>query len=246
MTSSSSFAFLASSAESTVLIKLSQSVSISRSEGGGGSNGGGGQGGGFRPPPTSTPPPLPQFTEPFGSHPSFSSSSAAATTTDILSHATISPAPSVTPQNTPLPLGLIIGASVGGMVLGALLVSLFFFYRRRRAQRQAQYDQSLVAMAYNQDEEKKSTLDAPLRPPPAATAKIMDWMQRNRVVSVSTISSFSSPTVLESSGGARTSIARSVARTSISAYSQASATPDLIRPEEGGLTRPPGLSRINE
>ncbi|KAJ7497623.1 hypothetical protein FB451DRAFT_1163472 [Mycena latifolia] len=251
MTSSSSLALLASSAESTVFLKLSHSSSSFET----GPTGGGGGGGGFQPPRTSSKPP-PQFTSPpFGFDPppfsststTSSSLSALATNSGLLS-ATTSPqvsAVSGSSQNA-LPLGLIIGASVGGMVLGALIAFLLFFFRRRRAQRRAHHGQGLVAYTPNQDPEK-AAITVPLVKPssiPSPNTKVTDWMQRNnRAVSVSTISSFSSPTVIETASVGT--------RTSISAYSQASAIPsgmsaDLNKPEEGGLPRPPGLYRITE
>jgi hypothetical protein len=58
--------------------------------------------------------------------------------------ATHSPRPPPSSKSTGLPLGLIIGASVGGMVLGALLVTLVFFWRRRRAQRTARRSQAIL------------------------------------------------------------------------------------------------------
>lgn len=58
--------------------------------------------------------------------------------------ATHSPRPPPSSKSTGLPLGLIIGASVGGMVLGALLVTLVFFWRRRRAQRMARRSQAIL------------------------------------------------------------------------------------------------------
>ncbi|KAJ6521903.1 hypothetical protein DFH09DRAFT_211773 [Mycena vulgaris] len=122
------------------------------------------------------------------------------------------------------------------MALGALIVTMFFWYRRRRAQRRAYHGQGLRVYSYKQDEEK-DMLDAPLPTGAEPNTKVMDWIQRNRVVSVSTISSFSSPTLIESASVGT--------RTSISAYSQASAAPG-DRPEEGGRPRPPGLYRINE
>ncbi|KAJ7346981.1 hypothetical protein DFH08DRAFT_961383 [Mycena albidolilacea] len=144
-------------------------------------------------------------------------------------------------KSTGLPLGLIIGASVGGMVLGALLVTLVFFWRRRRAQRTARRSQAILMG--KQDEEKGSLITPFIVPPiPAApNAKVVDWMRRNRTVSVSTISSFSSPTVIESVGD----------RTSISAYSQLSALrtspgDNRVKPEDGGTNVPPRLDRINE
>ncbi|KAJ7451732.1 hypothetical protein B0H11DRAFT_2329735 [Mycena galericulata] len=248
MTSYRSFVSPASSAESTVFLELSQSTSrtgVSKGSGGGSPF----------PPPESTPertpihepPPPSQFTTSFESggspSPALSSTVAGTTNTTLLS-ATVSPqASSSSTQDNALPLDLIIGASVTGMVLGALIVTFFFFYRRRRAQHRAQQQ---GVDPFNLDEEKKVTsLDVPYTAPGTPRTspnnnRVMDWIQRNRVVSVSTISSFSSPTVLESVG----------ARTSISAYSQVSAlasgaSGDLT-PEEGGLSRPPGLDRINE
>ncbi|KAJ7495870.1 hypothetical protein B0H11DRAFT_2000993 [Mycena galericulata] len=235
MTSYRSFVSPASSAESTVFLELSQSTSrtgVSKGSGGGSPF----------PPPESTPertpihepPPPSQFTTSFESGGSPSRMLCRRMVKRAHSHllsATVSPqASSSSTQDNALPLDLIIGASVTGMVLGALIVT---------AQQQG-------VDPFNLDEEKKVTsLDVPYTAPGTPRTspnnnRVMDWIQRNRVVSVSTISSFSSPTVLESVG----------ARTSISAYSQVSAlasgaSGDLT-PEEGGLSRPPGLDRINE
>ncbi|KAJ7072008.1 hypothetical protein C8F01DRAFT_223931 [Mycena amicta] len=145
-----------------------------------------------------------------------------------------------------LPLGLIIGASVGGMILGALAVFLYFLYRRRQVRRKLfrLSDQQLVATEQGLIEKGMLPDPFPMPIPPAST-KVTDWMRRNNRsrVSVSTISSFSSPTILGSDS-----------RTSISAYSQASVLPSGASAEllsdsnrtGGELRRPPGLDRINE
>ncbi|KAJ6594265.1 hypothetical protein B0H19DRAFT_1094741 [Mycena capillaripes] len=259
MTSLTSFAFPSGSPESTVFFKLSHSSSFNSggSSGGGGNggeNGGGNNGGPFFPPPPESTPHAssrlpPQFSiasiQPTSTSSSSSDSAAVTPTNTGLLSSTNSPhssAQSASSKNNDLPL--IIGASVGGMVLGALLVTFFFFWRRRRAQRKAaRWSQGLEPYTHVQEEERKGSLDVPFDAPtiPATpNAKIVDWMRRNRTVSVSTISSFSSPTVIESVG----------TRTSISAYSQASAlasgTSGDLKAEEDGLTRPPGLYRINE
>ncbi|KAJ6498949.1 hypothetical protein C8R45DRAFT_98627 [Mycena sanguinolenta] len=148
--------------------------------------------------------------------------------------------PPPTSHTSSLPLGLIIGGSVGGMVLGALLVTLFFYWRRR-AQQKARRSQAQLGSKQDQDAEKGAPLITPFIVPPVPVvpnAKVADWMRRNRHVSVSTISSFSSPTVIESVGE----------RSSISAYSQSSAPRNGMaghpaRPE-GPLH--PGLDSINE
>ncbi|KAF7357687.1 hypothetical protein MVEN_00814300 [Mycena venus] len=234
----------------------------SSSNGGGGRNGS--NGGGFNPPP---PPPFTlsssrpsQFfsgvtssaTSTFSSSSSSASTSTADTTTITgLLSATDGPqasAVSTTSQKN-LPLGLIIGASVGGMILGALIVTLLFYWRRRRAQRQARRSQALlVGFDNNKDLAEKGFLITPFPPPatptPPTNAKVVDWMRRNahdRAVSVSTISSFSSPTVIESVGE----------RSSISAYSQLSALRSTAgdnptKPEGGSNRPPPGLYSINE
>ncbi|KAJ7772740.1 hypothetical protein DFH07DRAFT_993849 [Mycena maculata] len=256
MTSYSSFIFPASSVESTVFLKLSSPPST----GGGGVDG---QGGPPFFPPIGSPTPRPQSTSSsfvqqqsstssqFGFSSVSSSVSSTAPTSSSASalSATISPqiGSAMPPHHRPpSPVPIIIGATIGGFVLGALIVTLVFFLRRRRAQRRAPQDQQAPVNPFIQDEEKKTgSLDepAPETSPTAPNTKVMDWIQRNRVVSVSTISSFSSPTVLESVG----------ARTSISAYSQASVlasgtSGDLSRPEPGGFNRlaPPGLHPINE
>ncbi|KAJ7680673.1 hypothetical protein DFH06DRAFT_1163880 [Mycena polygramma] len=214
-----------------------------------------------RPTPTpQRPSPSPQFS-PF---PSPSSSAAVSSTSSVstaspttatgLLSATTSPqvsAQSAASSSRNTNLGLIIGASVGGMVLGALAVFFFFYWRRRQALRRARRSVGIEPYTHIPDEEKRGPLEIPFTAPGIPTtpnAKIMDWMRRNRIVSVSSISTFSSPTIIESAGD----------RTSLSAYSQASvlasgtsgelvSKPDGIgKRDEAGITQPPGLYPINE
>ncbi|KAJ7723531.1 hypothetical protein B0H16DRAFT_338908 [Mycena metata] len=198
----------------------------------GGFNGGNGGGGDNRDPFF---PPPPQTFSP----PNFSTSSSAAISSTLLSSSASSSASGATmmmfnqPTGIPpphsskrtLPLGLIIGTSVGALILGGLLVTAFFLLRRR-----AQRNRRAIS---KDDEEKQGMLETPAISPPQNT-KVVDWIRRNRV-SVSSISSFSSPTVLESVGG----------RTSFSEYSQASALASGASGELGGdgVTRPPWLYR---
>ncbi|KAJ6476022.1 hypothetical protein C8R47DRAFT_663220 [Mycena vitilis] len=222
-----------------------------------------------RPSPTpQRPTPTPQRPSPspqFSSFPTQSSSAASSpssssvltasptTATGLLSATT---SPQVSPQSAASSsrntnLGLIIGASIGGMVLGALAVFFFFYWRRRQALRRARRSVGLEPYTHIPDEEKRGPLEIPFTAPGIRTtpnAKIMDWMRRNRIVSVSSISTFSSPTVIESAGD----------RTSLSAYSQASvlasgtsgdlvSKPDGVgKRDEAGITQPPGLYPINE
>ncbi|KAF8199773.1 hypothetical protein K438DRAFT_1966141 [Mycena galopus ATCC 62051] len=268
MTIFNSFAFSARS--SAELFKLSQSSAFNGGgDGAGGENGQFGGGGGFRPPPLTTftqhpspitsAPPIPVTIE----SPTFESSSSqtsssstipatTTTATALLSSSNRPPPPvlsgSSTQHTKSVPLGLIIGASVGGMVFGALLVTFWFFWRRRRARSKARRSQLLLG---GKQDPETGALGAPLVTPfivpPAPNVKVTDWIRRNtRNVSVSTISSFSSPTIMESLGE----------RSSISAYSQSSASrggtagnTQNIRSDDGGtiLPRPgPALHRINE
>ncbi|KAJ7293826.1 hypothetical protein C8J57DRAFT_1270111 [Mycena rebaudengoi] len=149
----------------------------------------------------------------------------------------------------PLSLALIIGATIGGILLGALAVVLIIFCRRRR-------NKSAVMVIYEDEgsyrsssqiceshpeathTEKKARLSPiPVRHP---TSRVREWMHHNRVASVSSDSSFSSPTVIESVGH----------RSSLSAYSQASAfgpnSPPSYSTQDGMPKRPPGLYRISE
>ncbi|KAJ7045870.1 hypothetical protein C8F04DRAFT_451704 [Mycena alexandri] len=221
---------------------MSSSSSTRGGVNGGENNGGNDHGGGGNniPPffPPFFPPPPPQTFPP----PRLSTSLAATTSSAPPSSSSESPSASGAnlmmfnqPTGIPpphgskstLPLGLIVGTSVGALILGGLLVALFFLGRRRRAQ------QVRRAVSQN-DEEKQGMLETPPITPPR-NAKVVDWIRRNRV-SVSSISSFSSPTVLESVGG----------RTSFSEYSQASALASGTSGElghEDGVTRPPWLYR---
>ncbi|KAJ7187892.1 hypothetical protein C8R46DRAFT_4002 [Mycena filopes] len=217
---------------------------------GGGNNGGRENRPPFFPPPPAPPPPASSSSSlaPTTSSTLASTSSTLASTSSALpssSSSSSSTSPSASAVNLmmfnqptepppprhapPLPVGLIVGTSVGALILGALLVTLFFLWRRRRAQKGRGVDPKY-------DEEKQRMIEAnPVEAP--QNAKVADWIRRNRVVSVSSISSFSSPTVLES-----------VARTSFSEYSQASALPSGTSGElgrgDGGVTRPPGLYRV--
>ncbi|KAJ7077306.1 hypothetical protein B0H15DRAFT_1026245 [Mycena belliarum] len=215
----------------------------------------------FPRPATSTrlqrPPPAPSSPTSFKSSFTSSSSAVASSSSVVASTTTGAGLPTIAVSSTPspsfqttslsksqnLPLGLIFGASVAGMVLGALLVFLFFLYQRRRAQRPAP-NQGNVPYTSNADEEKAVPVPRTLDTADAASnAKVLNWMHRNGLISVSSISSFSSPTVVESGSVG--------ARTSMSAYSQASAIPsrmsvDLNKPEEEAISRPPGLYRIAE
>ncbi|KAJ7899086.1 hypothetical protein B0H13DRAFT_801102 [Mycena leptocephala] len=172
----------------------------------------GGEGNPFLPPPPRPPPTStsqqPQFSDvPFSSSassPSVALSSPSAVTTTNTGLLSATPPPQFSPksassQKNAFPLGLVIGATFGGLVLGALIVTFFFCLWRRRAQRKARRSQGLLVP--NQDKEKGS-LDVPFVAPTLSTspnAKVMNWMRHNTSVSVSTISSFSSPTLTESS-----------------------------------------------
>ncbi|KAJ7178895.1 hypothetical protein B0H12DRAFT_1174059 [Mycena haematopus] len=237
MTTFTSFTFSAGSARSTVFIKMPQSSHFNDGSGGGGAGGeNGGDGEFFGPPlepfPTSTYYEAQFSNVLFSSSLSLSSPSSSAAVTTLLSATDRPPPLSASSHSNRLPFALIIGGSAGGMVLGALLVFLLFYRRRQRAQRNARRSQALLDG--KQDAEKGSSITPFLVPlvPGAPNVKLADWIRRNRNFSVSIISSFSSPTIIESLGE----------RSSLSVYSQSSAS---RRGPEGNLT-PPGLNRINE
>ncbi|KAF7321884.1 hypothetical protein MKEN_00710400 [Mycena kentingensis (nom. inval.)] len=205
--------------------------------GDGGESGGGGRN--RRPPP----PPFSSSVAPSSSTSTIVSSAGSSIASSTIAKSSNSGSPTgqvmaastQTAQSGSYNMGLIIGVAVGGMVVGAIAVLLIVFCIRRRSRRRQILrlsSQQLVVTDEGLIEKGMLPEPFPLAPPdPAGTSKVNDWMQRNRDrVSVSTISSFSSPTVLGSD-----------TRTSISTYSQRSGVEDAQM-----ANRPPGLDRITE
>ncbi|KAJ7899084.1 hypothetical protein B0H13DRAFT_1884046 [Mycena leptocephala] len=166
-------------------------------------------------------PTQPTSNEPFNSP-------ASPTETGLLSATAPPLAQSASSQHNGPSSGLIIGAIICGMLLGALVVT-FLFCWRLRTRRQ---EELLLPI---QDREKGIPFTEPALP---TGAKVMDWIRRNRVVSVATISSFGSPTVIDSGPpffGVRTS--------SLPGASPSGTSRDIKRQSS---IRPPGLARISE
>ncbi|KAK7005828.1 hypothetical protein R3P38DRAFT_3039848 [Favolaschia claudopus] len=149
----------------------------------------------------------------------------------------------------------VAGLSLGlGLLFGFIGATLVYIYRRRRrAAKKARNANSLL------DREKHPqtySLSTPIPPVPPAHRRIIDWVQRTRPGSMTSVpSSYSLITPDDSESIVHRSIssvmrAKSTA-SSRSAYSQASAArerPSVEEPRsEGGVSRPPQhLYRISE
>ncbi|KAJ7772734.1 hypothetical protein DFH07DRAFT_171843 [Mycena maculata] len=163
----------------------------------------------------------------------------------------IAPTPTSPPpkgQNSGLSIGAITGLSLGiGLLVGLVAAMLIIFARRRRAPKNIQSrgtDQGEALLGY-QDKEKQPTLYDPA-PQPIPHARVVEWVQRTRAVSISTIASSFFPTIADS----ETTVARSQSiggMSSRSTYSQMSALrAENNYPEFEGPSRPPDLYKINE
>ncbi|KAJ7451726.1 hypothetical protein B0H11DRAFT_2329685 [Mycena galericulata] len=167
--------------------------------------------------------------------------------------------------NSGLSAGAIAGLSLGiGLLVGLVAATIFFFYGRRRAPKNARAQAGgrdrEALLGYHRHEEKHPGLYNPVpapapAPQPIPHARVADWVQRTRAVSTSTIAPSFFPTIADSETTVRRS--QSIGGHSIggvssrSAYSQASAFPGESsedgHPEfEGGPSRPPDLYKINE
>ncbi|KAJ7899074.1 hypothetical protein B0H13DRAFT_2031112 [Mycena leptocephala] len=147
----------------------------------------------------------------------------------------------------------VAGLSLGlGLLVGLIGATLIYFYRRRHAAavknaRSMPRDGEALLGYRDELEEKQIRLDSPV-PQPAAVphARIMEWVQRTRTTSISSIASSYFPTIVSDS---QSTVVRSQSMASSkSAYSQASAFPSSASQYEfeGGPSRPPDLYKINE
>ncbi|KAJ7217705.1 hypothetical protein GGX14DRAFT_437892 [Mycena pura] len=155
----SSFALLASSAESTVFLKLSQSISSTL-----------GGGNPFRPPPETFQQPTPFST----THFQLSTSSLSATTSPQISTEASGS------KNNALPLGPVVGASVVGTIIAALIVTLIL------CQRLTKWRDALSASLVD----PFTTLADPSNLS-IGNAKSTDWIRRTRIDLESKTTSFS-------------------------------------------------------
>ncbi|KAJ6521898.1 hypothetical protein DFH09DRAFT_1191990 [Mycena vulgaris] len=152
-------------------------------------------------------------------------------------------------QSSGISAGAVAGISLGlGLFVGLVAATLFYFCRRPRTSKNGDGE----ALLGHQRREEKLLRAATYVPPPAPIphARILDWVQRTRAVSMSTISSNFSPTVVPESESESTLIRAQSVVSSRSAYSQASAPhgsrTSLDRTEVEGPSRPPHLYRISE
>ncbi|KAJ7141444.1 hypothetical protein C8R44DRAFT_763469 [Mycena epipterygia] len=155
-----------------------------------------------------------------------------------------SPGPPPAGQSNGISVGAIAGLSLGiGLLVGLVAFTLFFFYRGRRARNNAPSKDHESLLGYHN--EKYPRLHSPVpQPAPMPNARVMEWIQRTRRASISTISSaFFLPMAKSETTVSR---AQSIV-SSRSSYSQASAIPtEENHVEGGGHSRPPELYRINE
>ncbi|KAJ6476029.1 hypothetical protein C8R47DRAFT_663504 [Mycena vitilis] len=156
-------------------------------------------------------------------------------------------------QSDGISTAALAGLSLGlGLLAGLICATIIYIYRRRRAAKNARgrpADGGEALLAY-QDEEKQARLETPVpEPTPVPHARVLEWVQRNRTTSISSIASSYFPTIVSDS---QSTVMRSQSMASSrSAYSQASALPSRTSEEnhhelEGGPSRPPELYRINE
>ncbi|KAF7321920.1 hypothetical protein MKEN_00714200 [Mycena kentingensis (nom. inval.)] len=148
----------------------------------------------------------------------------------------------------------IAGLSLaGGLLLGSVIALLYVYLRNRRETREARLrlqpaqsrdHEALLPNMYS-DNEKYSSPTTPQAPPaPPANARILDWVQRTRAVSMSSLASSYFPTIA-SDNQSTVTVGRSISIggvSSRSAYSQASAAPSQPgagRREEEGHPAPP-------
>ncbi|KAJ7680661.1 hypothetical protein DFH06DRAFT_1163853 [Mycena polygramma] len=156
-------------------------------------------------------------------------------------------------QSDGISTAALAGLSLGlGLLVGIICATIIYIYRRRRAAKNARgrpADGGEALLAY-QDEEKQGRLETPVpERTPVPHARVLEWVQRNRTTSISSIASSYFPTIVSDS---QSTVMRSQSMASSrSAYSQASALPSRASEEnhhesEGGPSRPPELYRINE
>jgi len=180
-------------------------------------------------------------------------------------------------QNDGLSTAALAGLSLGiGLLVGLIGATLLYLYRRRRAAKNVARGQprdlsgrpkDSEALLGFQTQEKQLWLDdsEPVAVPPAHT-RVLEWVQRTRAISMSSLASTyahitsissdtdsaadstvhrSASTVMRSQSLTASTVMRSQSMASSrSAYSQASAPPSRVLEEEPELEGAPGRPAI--
>ncbi|KAJ7723542.1 hypothetical protein B0H16DRAFT_1598401 [Mycena metata] len=178
------------------------------------------------------------------------------------------PSPSSIPgQDGGISTAALAGLSLGlGLLIGLILSTGIYFYRRRRADKTGrgmpvslmrQADDEALLGAQHTEKGLGFRLDSPPPQRAAVPPRIMDWVQRARAMSISSKASSWFPTIEDgestvkrSNSGASTVMRTPSVASSRSMYSQASMYPS--RPSEDkshefeGISRPPDLYMIHE
>ncbi|KAJ7497629.1 hypothetical protein FB451DRAFT_1550451 [Mycena latifolia] len=175
------------------------------------------------------------------------------TATDVATVAPSGPMTSSSAATTDngISAGAVAGISLGlGLFVGLVVATLFYFCRRRRA---SKHGDNEALLGYQRDEKFTPPSDNFFVPPPptipAPHARILEWAQRTRPGSMTSIS----PSIVskDASDSEATVLRNHSFVSSRSAYSQASAprpsrTSEDHLPEFEGPSRPPHLYRISE